>query len=163
MADKNPDQARSLEILSGGFIQVQEYHIKEGEKVNYGVNVWGPVQVPIEFKPYPADPKGAKKATTQTAKPTAPDPDRFVPSDRQMTFTWRGRRTELCKTPEVLADSKVLRWHSWFDPVKKEKTSLLKFSFSEKDPANAIVVESWAMFDQSAKTKPNQQWTNYEQ
>lgn len=31
MADKQPDQAQFLEILSGGFIQIQEYHVKEGE------------------------------------------------------------------------------------------------------------------------------------
>lgn len=151
VADKKPDQARSLEILSGSFIQIQEYHVKEGEKVNYAVNVWGPVQVPMEYKPYPADPKNKKETTTQVMKLAAPDLDRYVPPDRQMTFTWRERTTKLCKTSEVLADNKILRWHSWFDPIKKQKPSLLEFCFSEKEPANAIVVESWPIFDQSAK------------
>ena len=162
VSDKQPAETRSLEILSGGFIQVQEYDAQDG-KVNYGVNVWGPVQVPIEFDAYPLDPKAAKAGTKQPTKPAVTtDPIKEVPPNRQMTFTWRGRRTALYKTPEPVADNKVLRWHSWFDPVNKQKTSLLKFSFSEKGPTNAIVVESWAIYDKSAKSKPNQQWIQYE-
>ncbi|CAD6592841.1 MAG: hypothetical protein ASARMPRED_006749 [Alectoria sarmentosa] len=55
----------------------------EGEKVNSAVNVWGPVQVPMEYKPYSADPKDKKKTTTQMMKPAAPDSDRDVPLDRR--------------------------------------------------------------------------------
>lgn len=95
----------------------------------------------MEYKPYPADPKDKKKPTTQVAKPAAPDSDRYVPPDRQMTSTWRGRTTKLCKTSEGLANNKILRWHCWFGPIKEKKSSLLKFSFSEKEPANVIVVE----------------------
>ncbi len=152
MGDKAPKDARPMEPLSGGFIQVQEYSVGT-DKVNYGVNVWGPVEVPMEWVP------GKNDKINQDLKKVVSLPA------RQMTFTWRGRRTGLCSKHEVATGSKTFRWHSWFDPSQKRQTSLLKFTFCEKDSSianggNAIVVESWSFTDPDAS--PEQQWTQYE-
>lgn len=127
---------------------------------NYAVNVWGPIQVPTKFDPYPKE-MMIKQPTKAATTAEVSDRGKYVPPNRQMTFNWRGRREKLCAQDETLAENKLLRWHSWWDPVNKEKTSLLKFSFSQ---GRGMVVDSWAMKDEPAKwTKPDQQWTNYEE
>ena len=127
---------------------MQEYRLDDG-KVNYAVNVWGPVQVPINFvKQATIDAQGGKQVTKE---------DRRKLENRQMTFTWRGRSQGLSRDPETTSDNMTFRWRSWTDPTKKH-TALLKFSFSSK--SNAILVESWLMADDDAKT--DQQFAQYE-
>ncbi|KAG8525647.1 uncharacterized protein KY384_000407 [Bacidia gigantensis] len=189
--DLTRPEGRPVEILAGGFIQVQEYGI-DGGKVNYGVNVWGPIQTPINYRPLSFDP--TYKPVADVTKPAAADGtkaalapadptvntfakqkekqaavqqeagNKYYTDNRQMTFTFRGRRTDLSQDPETIKDNKTLRWHSWWDPAGSGKTSLLKFSFSENSPdaskSNAILVESWSFTDSDKKT--DQQWTQWE-
>ena len=112
--------------------------------MNYAVNVWGPVQVPKKFVT-----ALEQQRLTNLGKPWQND-------DRQMTFTFRGRKTALNDNPETASASKNLRWCSWYDG--KSKTSLAKFSFSAND--SALYVESWALVDPDSKV--DRQWTNYE-
>ena len=163
-------EARPVEILAGGFIQVQEYRVAridadKGEvdtgRVNYGVNVWGPVQCPIKYKPLAENSDAFTKAL-ETEKKLQGD---YNIGDRQMTFTFRGRRTDLSNNAETVRDNRTFRWHSWWDPAASGKTSLLKFSFCEKDEqdqkkSNKILVESWCIVEKDPKT--DQQWTQYE-
>lgn len=63
-------------------------------------------------------------------------------------------------TNGVTNGSKTFRWHSWFDPDQKRQTSLLKFTFCEKDSTvanggNAIVLESWSFADPDAAPTPS--------
>ncbi|KAL8786295.1 MAG: hypothetical protein Q9213_002890 [Squamulea squamosa] len=184
--DLTRPEGRPVELLAGGFIQVQEYGV-DGGKVNYGVNVWGPVQTPINYRPLSFDPTfKSQPAASTDGKPAVPSPDptvntfakqkekqatvqqdgvdKYYTENRQMTFTFRGRRTHLSQDPEIAKDNKTLRWHSWWDPAGSGKTSLLKFSFCEnnQDPskANSILVESWSFTDPDKKT--DQQWTQWE-
>ena len=141
-----PAEARACEALSGGFIQVQEYAV-DLDKVNYAVNVWGPVQVPTKFVS-----QKTQKALEAAGKP-------WQNNDRQMTFTFRGRKDSLTDDMETTTDNKTLRWHSWYNG--KGKTSLIKFSFNTKDPQNpAIYLESWKIQDPDPNVK--QQWIQYE-
>ena len=43
-----PKETRTLEVLAGGFLQIQEYR-QDATKVNYAVNVWGPLELPINY------------------------------------------------------------------------------------------------------------------
>ena len=153
--DRMREEARAVEILSGGFLQVSEYRDdKEKEKMNYAVNAWGPIQVPTIY--VSSKTLGEKKGKQRDLG------DRML--NRQMTFTLRGRTQRLKKDPEVPQDSKTFRWLSWFDPSGSGKTALLRFALSVKDNdqsrTNAIVVESWSFTDQDKNL--GQQWTQYE-
>ena len=169
-ADLAPDGAKAIEVLSGGFIQVQEYAVDNKTKVNYAVNVWGPVQCPFNYisKLQVAENQG--KQFTQEQRDTLGD------KNRQMTFTFRGRQDVLSQTPDLVKENKIFRWHSWYDAEGSgKKTSLLKFSWSPKAQTSSaisaeispqqghigdIVVESWAMEDPDGKVE--QQFTKYE-
>ena len=152
--DLLPKATKPVEILSGGFIQIQEY-INSKRQVNYAANVWGPVQTPIKFLHEDEIKKRQGRAWTD---------QELNDGARQMTFTFRGRRTALSSTPEIATDTKNYRWLSWADPGQSGKTSLLKFTHSIKDSdaskQNAITVEAWKMIDPDPKS--NQQWTQYE-
>ena len=147
VVDRIPDETRALELLAGGFLQVQEYRQNNGI-VNYAVNVWGPVEVPVK---YVFSNKLQERNGVQL-----PAEEQLELRNRQFTFTWRGRRQKLSAQGESIADNKSFRWKSWFDG--KGKTALLKFSFSTK--SNSITVESWALNDPDPK--PGQQWSQYE-
>ena len=152
--DLTPSSVRAVEIYSGGFVQPQEYRKKNGT-VNYAINVWGPVEVPIRF---------ISEQTLKERKGSGWSKDELEKTARQYTFTFRGRRTELNKNPEAADSTKNYRWLSWADVGKTGKTSLLKISHSYKDAdaakQNAIVVEGWALNDPFPKTP--YQYTKYE-
>ncbi|KAL8733469.1 MAG: hypothetical protein Q9166_002095 [cf. Caloplaca sp. 2 TL-2023] len=152
--DRFPKDARAVEILSGGFIQVQEYRADDG-KVNYGVNVWGPVQTPVNYT--------TNKELAARGGLAKSEADKKAPTNRQFTFTFRGRTDVLSGSPESVANNKTFRWHSWCDRATG-KTSLLKFSWCANDAdaskANSILVESWSFTDPDPKR--DQQWTHYE-
>ena len=149
------EEARAVEILSGGFIQVSEYR-SDGDptKMNYAVNAWGPVQVPIVYV--------SSKTLKEKEGKQRDFGDRL--QNRQMTFTFRGRTPKLKADPETPGNSKTFRWLSWFDPSGSGKTVLLRFYLSLKDTGaqkkEAIMVDSWSFIDQDKKL--NQQWTNFE-
>ena len=133
-------------------MQIQEYP-QDATKVNYAVNVWGPVQVPIKYiKGQEVVAESGKQFKTEYWKQSG---DKY----RQLTFTWRGRREGLAGQGETYTDdmNKTFRWKSWTDPLRK-KIVLLKFSYSKS--ANAILVRSWSLDDNDPKAE--QQFAQYE-
>ena len=153
--DRLREEARAVEILSGGFLQVSEYRTNEDlGKMNYAVNAWGPVQVPIVYV--------SSKTLSEKEGKQRDFGERL--QNRQMTFTFRGRTPKLKKDSETLADSKTFRWVSWFDPAGSGKTVLLRFYLSLKDIGSqkkeAIMVDSWSFIDKDKNM--DQQWTNFE-
>ena len=149
--DRVPKETRALELLAGGFLQIQEYR-QDATKVNYAVNVWGPVELPINYIKQERANEVGKEFSEEYRK-------KLAETDRQMSFTWRGRREDLVLGGETYTDQANInfRWRSWTDPSRK-KIVLLKFSFSKS--ANAIVVDAWALDDNDKKTE--QQFAQYE-
>ena len=116
--------------------------------MNYAVNVWGPVEVPIRF---------LTESFIQSRKGKTWTDDDLAKGARQLTFTLRGRKTVLNNKPEAAAATKTYRWLSWAELSTSGKTSLLKFTHSQQ---KAIVVEAWSMIDPFPKTPT--QFTKYE-